>query len=51
MSKRGNHGKYETIRRHERSGPSLGSDDFLVWLEKQTGRLLKRQKPGPKKNN
>ena len=43
--------EYETIRRHERSGRPLGNDDFLGRLERLTTRVLKKQKPGPKKNN
>ncbi len=43
--------EYETLRRHERSGRPLGSEDFLNLLEKMTVRLLKRQKPGPKGSN
>ena len=42
---------YETIRRHERSGRPLGSEDFLDRLETLTSRLLRKKKPGPKKNN
>jgi len=41
--------EYDILRRYERSGRPLGSADFLTSLEKQTGRLLTRQKPGPKK--
>jgi putative transposase len=41
----------ETIRRHERSGRPLGSDDFMARLEKLTSRDLKKKKPGPKKIN
>lgn len=40
-----------TLRRHERTSRPLGSDAFLDGLEKITNRSLKRQKPGPKKNN
>lgn len=43
--------EYETLRRHERSGCPLGSDDFIVKLEKLTSRVLRRQKPGPRSNN
>ena len=43
--------EYKTLRRHERSGRPLGSDDFLSKLEKLTSRVLRKQKPGPKKNN
>ena len=38
------------IRQHERTGRPMGSDGFLTSLEQITGRVLKRQKPGPKKN-
>jgi putative transposase len=41
--------EYEILRRHERSGRPLGSDNFLTKLEKITSRELTRQKPGPKK--
>ena len=43
--------EYKTLRRHERSGRPLGSDKFLSRLEKLTSRVLKKQKPGPKKKN
>ena len=39
----------ETFRRHERTGRVLGDEDFQKPLEKQLGRLLRRQKPGPKR--
>jgi putative transposase len=41
--------EYEILRRHERSGRPLGSDNFLAKLEKITSRVLTRQKPSPKK--
>jgi putative transposase len=41
--------EYETLRRHERTGRPLGSADFVEKVEKQTARILRRQKPGPKK--
>jgi len=41
--------EYETLRRHERSGRPLGSDGFMVRLEKLTSRVLRRKKPGPEK--
>jgi putative transposase len=41
--------EYEILRRHERSGRPLGSDNFLAKLEKITSRVLTRQKLGPKK--
>ncbi len=37
------------FREHERTGRVLGDDDFQARLEKQLGRVLRRQKPGPKK--
>jgi len=43
--------EYENLRRHERSGRPLGSEAFLDRLENLTSRKLKKQKPGPKKNN
>ncbi|MBI5557035.1 MAG: transposase [Deltaproteobacteria bacterium] len=43
--------EYETIRHHERSGRPLGNDDFLMRLEKLTARILRKQKPGPRKNS
>jgi putative transposase len=36
-------------REHERTGRVLGDDDFQKRLEKKLGRILRRQKPGPKK--
>ena len=39
----------DTIRQHERTGRPMGSEGFLSSLEQMTGRVLKRQKPGPKK--
>jgi putative transposase len=38
----------EALRAHERTGRPLGDDTFLTSLEKKLGRILKRQKPGPK---
>ena len=40
----------DSIRQHERTGRPMGSEGFLTRLEQITGRVLKRQKPGPKKN-
>ena len=36
------------FREHERTGRVLGDDAFQKRLEKKLGRLLRRQKPGPK---
>ncbi len=41
----------KSIRNHERTGRPMGSDHFLKRIEKITNRILKKQKPGPKKNN
>ena len=38
------------FREHERTGRVLGDEDFQKRLEKKLGRLLRRQKPGRKKN-
>ena len=38
----------EVLRRHERTGRPLGSDDFVTGLEKLMSRILKKKKPGPK---
>ena len=37
------------FREHERTGRVLGDDEFQKRLEKNLGRVLRRQKPGPKK--
>lgn len=39
------------IRSYERTGRPAGCEHFLEKLEKATNRILKKQKPGPKKNN
>ena len=39
----------ETLRLHERTGRPLGSDKFIAKVERIAGRLLRKQKPGPKK--
>src|SRR5262249_19251005 len=36
------------LRAHERTGRPLGEEAFLATLEENLGRLLRRQKPGPK---
>ena len=41
----------KALRRHERTGRPLGSDNFLSRLEDNVGRILKKQKPGPKGKN
>jgi putative transposase len=39
----------EMFRQHERTGRVLGDEDFQKRLEKNLGRVLRRQKPGPKR--
>jgi putative transposase len=41
-------GLARAIRRHERTGRPLGGDTFVEGLEKALGRVLRRQRPGPK---
>ena len=41
----------DAIRKHERTGRPLGGDNFLSLLEEKIGRIKKKQKPGPKKND
>jgi putative transposase len=36
------------FHKHERTGRVLGDDEFQKRLEKKLGRVLRRQKPGPK---
>jgi putative transposase len=38
----------EELRQHERTGRPLGDARFIAKLERIAGRLLRRQKPGPK---
>jgi len=38
----------DRIRRHGRTGRPAGSDEFVTSLEQQSGRRLRRLKPGPK---
>jgi putative transposase len=39
----------DKVRRSTRTGRPLGNDDFMKKIQKLTGRMLQRQKPGPKK--
>ncbi len=39
----------KAFRQHESTGRALGDDAFQKRLEKKLGRVLRRQKPGPKK--
>ena len=36
------------LRSHEHTGRPLGTERFIDWLEKTSGRILRRQKPGRK---
>jgi putative transposase len=38
----------DKVHRHARTGRPLGSDAFIQGLEARLGRVLRRQKPGPK---
>jgi putative transposase len=38
----------ELLKKHAHTGRPLGGKDFLVKLEKMTGRMLQKRKPGPK---
>jgi putative transposase len=40
----------EVLRAHERTGRPLGEEKFLARLEQNLGRILRRQKPGPKQS-
>jgi putative transposase len=37
------------FRKHERTGRPLGSEGFIVGLEKSLSRTLRKRAPGPKK--
>jgi putative transposase len=39
----------KVLRQHAHTGRPLGDDKFIDSLEKMTGRILRKQKPGPKK--
>jgi putative transposase len=41
----------DKVRRSTRTGRPAGNDVFVKKIEKLTGRLLQRQKPGPKKKS
>jgi putative transposase len=38
----------EKLRKHEQTGRPLGSENFVMKLEKILDRMLRPQKPGPK---
>ncbi|MCP3932909.1 MAG: transposase [Bacteroidetes bacterium] len=42
------HLEMDALRKHERTGRPLGGDDFIKQLESETGRFLRKRKPGPK---
>jgi putative transposase len=37
------------IKKHSRTGRPLGDERFVQSLERITGRVLRRRRPGPKK--
>ncbi|MFH1416059.1 MAG: transposase [Elusimicrobiota bacterium] len=39
------------FKEHTCIGRPFGEEKFLIKLEKKTGRILRKRKPGPKKNN
>ena len=39
------------LRAHERTGRPLGEEEFLATVEQSLGRILRRQKPGPKRGH
>ena len=39
------------LKLHAATGRPLGDDKFIEAIEDETGRELKKRKPGPKKNN
>jgi len=41
--------RIDKLRSHIRTGRPLGDDEFIEKLEKITGRILRKLKPGPKK--
>jgi putative transposase len=41
-------GELALLRRHECTGRPLGDESFVTRLERMLGRVLRRQKPGPK---
>ena len=41
----------ENLKQHERTGRPLGSGGFVEEMEQKTGRILRPQRPGPKKND
>ena len=40
--------KVTNMQKHERTGRPIGSEQFIDQLELETGRSLKKKKPGPK---
>jgi putative transposase len=41
----------ERFRQHERTGRPMGDMDFIEGIEKSSCRVLRPQKPGPKKQD
>ncbi|MDI6733574.1 MAG: transposase, partial [Planctomycetota bacterium] len=49
LSERMRDEEVDLLRRHERTGRPLGSKGFIKKIERLIGKILHRQKPGPKK--
>lgn len=49
LSQEGPEHQMEALRLHERTGRPLGDEGFIAGLEKTSGRVLHRGKPGPKR--
>ena len=41
----------DDLHQYERNGRPLGSEHFIQTVEKRLGRMLRPQKPGPKKRH
>jgi len=51
LNEEDNEKQNETFRLHSRTGRPLGDDVFLEKLEKTTGMVLRKQRPGPTSNS
>jgi putative transposase len=40
--------QFMEIRKHSNTGRPLGSEEFIGTIEDQTGRCLRKKRPGPK---
>ena len=41
-------GDFEKIRKHNKTGRPLGSEEFMCQIERRLGIVIRKQKPGPK---